>query len=326
MVHARPSFLFGAILLAGLASPPGLPAGDGDRSLRLVTSASWFPGIPVFVRVEVRNADGGFARDLWDAEATLAAPGFTLSPNRVVLRNGLGSALVTLTPSTGSPDAVLTATSGALETTRAIASLAGQLPVAVSGTLTGPVTEWSGVVHVTGAVTVPAGATLRVLPGTLVLVNGVLTDEGQPGECDSPSQTPSKCGVSITVRGAIESLGTEEEPVTFTAFDPARAWGQIDHDGASPSLYRFTFVTRGGNSPRGGHSNTGPAFEVRDSTIRFEGSAIADTAGKSMRAEGSDLEFVECLLTRSIMGPEIDGTRIVKYHWLWGSERSRGTS
>jgi hypothetical protein len=259
----------------------------------------------------VRAADGAFARDLWDAEAVLAAPGFALAPDRVVIRNGLGSALVALSPAAGSPDAVLTATAGALQATRTLASLASQAPAAASGTLAGPVAEWGGIVHVTGSVTVPAGVTLRVLPGALVLVDGVLTGEGQPGECESAAQTPSRCGASITVRGAIESLGTAEEPVTFTAFDPARAWGQIHHDGASPSLYRHTFLTRGGNSPRGGHSNTGPIVRATDSTIRFEGSVLADTAGKSMRSDGSDLEFVECLLTRSIMGPEIGGTALL---------------
>jgi hypothetical protein len=45
----------------------------------------------------------------------------------------------------------------------------------VSGTLAGAATTWSGIVRVTGDLTVPPGHLLTVQPGTLVLLDGNAT-------------------------------------------------------------------------------------------------------------------------------------------------------
>jgi hypothetical protein len=279
-----------------------LPAAafPAERSLRLLASDGYYPGVPVFVRVEVREPDGSFAHSLWDAEAELTAslPGVTLTPARVPLRNGLGSALVAVAAPAANPDFEIRAAIAAegLEAQRELRSLAAEPVAAVVGDVAGPLTEWSGVIHVTGNVTVPAGRTLRVLPGTLVLIDGLPSGENAP---------------RLTVRGKLESLGTELSPVSFTARDPTRAWGEIRHEAAEPSLYRHTMISRAGNSPRGGHTDTGPAVRSTDSAIRFENSSISDTVGKSMTAGGSSLEFVETLLTRSVMGPEVGSTALI---------------
>jgi hypothetical protein len=292
-----------------------LHAGELPQAIQVLAPASYMPGIPVLVRVEAQAADGSLARDLWDAQALLTAdpPGTTLTPGAVTLRNGIGSALVQISAPQDADITLKASLSSpvSLESTRAIRSLRDTAPTPVSGTIPGPIAEWSGVLHITGPVTVPAGTTLRVLPGTLVLVNGVLTGEAEPGECESAAQTPTKCGTSITVRGALESMGTEAEPVTFTAFDPTRAWGEIRHETSGPSLYRHTIVSRAGNSPRVGHTNTGPAIRSTNSSLRFESCSLTNHAGKVMNASGSNLEFYDCLLIRSKMGPEIDGTALV---------------
>jgi hypothetical protein len=276
------------------------------RSLRLGVMDGWIPGVPLLARVEVFEDDGSPARGLWDAEAVLSADGFAVSPDRVTLRNGVGTELVTLSGGTGT--AMLTASVGALEDVRAIDSLEGLAPLPVSGSLAGPLVEWSGIVAVTGPVTVPAGTTLRILPGTWVLVTGVTTSEGQPGACQSVSATPTRCGASITVRGALESLGTDESPVTITAADPRAAWGEVHHDDASPSIYRSTFIYRGGNSPRGGHTNTGPTLRATSSSVRLERSTITDGAGKAMAASGAAFELIGCVMARFVMGPEVGST------------------
>src|SRR5687768_13766893 len=66
--------------------------------LKLITPAGYLPGRPFPVRVEILNAAGERNWDLWDAEVTLSVdqPGVILSTNRVVMKNGMGTALLTI--------------------------------------------------------------------------------------------------------------------------------------------------------------------------------------------------------------------------------------
>jgi hypothetical protein len=284
------SALAATFSIFGAARP--LPAAD---SLRLAVRESYLPGIPILVRVEALEASGEPDRSLWDGVAVLgvSAGSVSLSPDRVTLRNGLGSALVTVM---GTGDFDLTATLGGLEAARSLRSLAGEPVTTVSSNPAGPVAEWSGVVFVTANITVPAGTTLRVQPGALILLDGVASGTG---------------GTDIRVEGAIESLGTAAEPVTFTSSDPDLAWGQIEHASAAPSSYSYTEITRGGRAPGEGHTGSGPVIRPRSSTLVFEHASITDHAGKIMQASGSDLTFRHTLFSRAVMGPEIDGTAIL---------------
>ena len=277
-----------------------------------VVRDSYLPGIPFLLRLDLRIGDR-VDRDLWDGEITLeASDDVELSSKSVRFRNGTGSALVT---ATGGGDFTLTARFGDLVFERRLRNLSADVVATQSGTLAGgPLVEWSGVVHLTANVTVPAGTTLRLAPGTLVLVDGVADGED---------------GADLNVEGAIESLGTAEAPVTFTAADPDLAWGELDHDGASPSVYRYTHVTRAGHSPRGGHTNTGPAVRPRGgSIIQFEHSAITDHEGKAMEADDAELEMLDCLIARCVMGPEIDNTQLVfergAIHEMFGEDDNDG--
>jgi hypothetical protein len=269
--------------------------------VNLIVPSGYLPQIPVLVRVELRTADGLFDRAVWDAEAILSTdqPGVTLSTNRLVLRNGLGSCLVLFT---GGGDFNLTAAVNGQETTRAVQDLSGAPVTTVSGTLPGTSTTWSGVVRVTNDVTVPAGHTLTIESNSWVLVDGV----------GSGSTAPD-----LLIDGTIESLGTELHPVTITCSSPDLNWGQIRHNDAQPSLYRYTSITKAGRAPGEGHTGTGPAIRPSNSTIVFESCTIGDltfgtgTIGKIMQADGSTLTFRDCLLTRARMGPEISGTGLV---------------
>jgi len=289
--------LLGA-LVSGIGFEPA--AGGEERSLRLVTRSSYLPGVPVLIRVEVRNGDGVFARDLWDALATLEAtlePDGTpinLDPGEVVLRNGMGSVLVNLPP--GGQAIRITAALGELRESRTLTSLQDQPLLEVKEDLAGELTVWNGLVRVTGSISVPAGSVLRVQPGTLILVDGVEENEG---------------GNSILVEGALELLGSPEDPITITASDPDLPWGEIHHRNGGDSLYRHAIVTRAGNSPPQGHTGTGPAIQATNSKIVFQSCSVGYTRGKTMWASGSDLEFTDCLLARSVMGPEITQTALI---------------
>jgi len=267
-----------------------------NAQANLLARDSYLPGIPVLVRVELLQDDGKPDRNIWDAVANLSVdnPTVSMSTDSVALRNGLGSALVTFT---GAGDFTLTAQLNGLQDSRFLQDLTAEPVTEVSGILTGPATSWSGVIHVTEDLLVPVGHTLTVQLGTLVLLDGV----------ESGSD-----GTDIDIEGKIESLGTADSPVTFTAFDPATNWGEIHHEQAEPSTYEYANITRAGRSPGGGHTGTGPAVRAVGSQITFEHVCISDNAGKIMHASsGADLTFDNSLFARSVMGPEIYGTALL---------------
>src|ERR1051326_5661323 len=205
-------------IFRGSFAPPVIGPG---HHLKLWVQNGYLPGLPVLVRVELRNGSGLRDWSVWDSEATLSTDGagVLLSTNKVTLRNGLGSTLVTFT---GGGDFNLYAGIGALQTNRPLSDLVGLPTNIVSGTLTAANTNWSGIMLVTNDVTVPAGLTLFIQPNTLVLIVGVA------------SRTTA---AALLISGAIQSLGTEQLPVTITCAQPALNWGQIRHNTAQPSLY-----------------------------------------------------------------------------------------
>lgn len=272
----------------------------GRADVKLIAPTGFLPEVPFVVRVEVRDGSGAPDREIWDAEAVLTTdqPGVTLSIDRVQLRNGVGTALLTVGSAV---DFNLVATVNGNSATRPVAYLGARPVTTAGGTLVGSSTTWSGIVQITSNVTVPAGHTLTILSNTVVLINGV---------------SSGTTGVSIVVNGAVQCLGTEDQPVVITSADSKMNWGQIRHDSSQPSLYRYAFISKAGRAPGEGHTGTGPAIRPRNSTLVFEQCVISDltaggsTIGKTMMASGSDLKFDGCILARARMGPEIAGTAL----------------
>jgi hypothetical protein len=265
------------------------------HSARLIVQAGYLPQLPVLVRVELLDASGRPDHSVWDADATLSetADGVTLSTNRLILRNGLGTALVTIN---GSGDFDLTATVGPVQTTRSLRDLSGAPVTTIGGTLAGTSTTWSGIINVTNDVTVPANHILTIESNTLVLINGVASGTVAP---------------DVLIAGSIQSLGTEAHPVTITCVSNNLRWGQIRHNTAQPSLYRYTSITRAGRAPGEGHTGTGPAVRPSNSRVVFDKSVISDTVGKIMQAGGSDLVMNGVVMARAVMGPEIGSTGLL---------------
>jgi hypothetical protein len=288
---------------AGETQDAEFPASVSDPNvprIEMIARDSYLPGVPVLIRVEILKADGTADRDVWDANAVLSVagnPAVRLDPNRLALYNGLGSALVTVT---GGGDFELTAHVNGMEKTVTLADWS-VLPVqVVSGTLTQSQT-WSGVYHVTGGdLTIPKDISLILEPGTLVLLDGVASGTG---------------GTDIDVQGSIQALGTAASSVTFTAYTTGRNWGELHHDHAQPSLFRYTEIMRAGRAPGAGHTGTGPALRVSKSSLTFDHASLTDNAGKIMQAESdSELTFTDTLFSRSVMGPEIAGTSLLFEH------------
>jgi hypothetical protein len=288
-----------------------LTGGQTVGALKVGLDARVVSGIDALVRVEKLDGTGQRDRSLWDAEATLIAdpPGVTLSTNRVRLWNGLGSALVRFD---GSGEYSLIVSVAGLQTNRTVTLVTNPPITAVGGTLPGNSTTWSGIIFVTNDVTVPSDHTLTVLSNTLVLLKG-------------SSGTPA---VDLFINGAIQCLGTEDYPITFTCADSGLRWGQIRHNSASlatapVSLYRYTTITRGGRAGGEGHTGTAPVIRPTNARLRFEHCNLTDhaetvrdapgfgTPGKIMQGSGSDVMFDDCILARARMGPEVAGTALL---------------
>ena len=278
------------------SEPVSLSDTEPELTLNIITRDSYLPGVPVLVRVEILADNDGVERGIWDAVANLSVdnPSVNLSTNRVVLYNGLGSALVTFT---GSGDFTLAADVTGLHVEKSLADWSNQPVNTVSSSLSNS-TAWSGIYHITGGdFTIPDGVTLTVNPGTIILIDGVPSGDN---------------GTDIKVEGAIQSLGTANSPITFTAYSTGENWGKLYHDNAEPSVFRYTNITQAGHSPRMGHSNSGPTIHASNSTFIFENANLTDNAGKLMNvSSGCDLSFYNCLFARSVMGPEISGSAIL---------------
>jgi len=301
------------VLLLSLSATTGWAAVPATNSVKLITQHGYLPDLPVLVRIEVLTPQGTRDWSLWDGEALLSADSgaVTLSTNRVPMRNGMGSVLVSFG---GGGDFNLTATVGALQATRTLVSVAGSLVTTVGGTSAGDAV-WSGIVRVTNDFTMPAGSTLTIRSNTLVLLDGV---------------SSGTTGVDINVNGRIDVQGTESDPVTFTcsSTNMNMRWGQLRHLSASlatapVSTYRWAVITRAGRAPGEGHTGQAPIIRSSAAKVRFEHCSITDhavttqgatgfgTPGKIGFASGSDLFFDDCLFQRARMGPEVAGTALL---------------
>lgn len=305
----------GVFLVVGLYL--GSAFGAAADTLKLIVQRGYLPGLPALVRVEVLTADGTRNWSLWDGEALLSAnAGVTLSTNRVPMRNGMGSALVTFG---GGGDFNLTTTVGALQATRPLVTLTN-VPVMVTGGTNAANTVWSGVVRVTNNFGVPTGFTLTVRSNTLVMIDGVINVNGA---------APGRTGITFNVSGRIDSQGTESDPVTFTCSSTNTSfhWGQMRFEGgalatAPTNMFQHTIVTRGGQAPGEGHTGQGPVFRPHNAKLVFEHCSLTDhgvvisnsaygTPGKIGFADTAELTFNDCLLQRAREGPEIQGTALL---------------
>ena len=193
----------------------------------------------------------------------------------------------------------LTANIGGLASTKTLTSL-GNTPVmtTVSGVLPGS-TTWSGVINMTGDVTVPAGSTLTIEPGTHILATGTVG-------------AGSSTGSDLIVNGAVEANGTLAQPISMTSSVPAARWGEINHTTATASTYNFCLITRATHSPGGGHTGTGPIVRLAGTTVTFNDCVLSDSPGKTIMNTGNcNITIRRTQMARGVMGPELDGSALL---------------
>ena len=163
-------------------------------------------------------------------------------------------------------------------------SLAGRVapytPEEVGETTIGPATidkdtTWRGRVHVTGDVLVKEGATLTVLPGTLVrfdTIEPMLDTAG--GKNLLGLDSPYFPGAEIIIRGRIIAVGTSERPITFQSVDKnakAGAWGAINLLGSNGNVIEYCRIHHAYN---GIHNHASTAV-VLNSIFSENGTALS---------------------------------------------------
>ncbi len=311
LMRSKLSRSVGFLITAGFLLFAFVAAAD---SLRLQVPARYLPGLPVLVRVEKLNSRGEYDRTLWDADVTLAAnpPGVLMSSNKVHLRNGMGSTLVTFT---NGGDFDLTATLGVLSVTRTLVTATNLAVLTFGGALTSN-TVWSGIVRVTNDVTIPSGMTLTILSNSLVMMDGAPT---------------GRVANDFLINGQMNCFGTEDLPVVITSANPSltNRWGQMRFEGGALATaplctFRYTVITRAGRAAGEGHTGQGPIIRPHNAKLLFEhcsltdhienvprGNAAYGTPGKIAFADTASLTFNDCLLQRARTGPEIQGTGLL---------------
>jgi hypothetical protein len=202
-------------------------------------------------------------------------------------------------PGTDPGNFTLTANVSGLVAQKAISSLASTVPSSVSGTISTN-TTWSGVVRVTGDVTVAAGSKLTIAAGTHVLVDG----DSSPG---------STAGRRLVINGALDVAGTLALPVSITAANNADRWGQILFSNAQPSTLQYMLLSHAGHASGVGHTGRGPMLRLTGSNVTLLDSVLADGPAKAIYSSGTcDLVIQRSLINRMITGPELeDGTSLL---------------
>jgi hypothetical protein len=194
----------------------------------------------------------------------------------------------------------LIATGGGFAAQKVITSL-GSAPAFtnVSGSIVADAT-WSGNVRVTGDVTVAAGVTLSIDPGTHIFLDGDAT----PG---------STGGTRIIVNGAVQANGTAANPINISAFQATDRWGGFVFSNAAPSTWNYVLLSYAGHTTGVGHTSRGPMVRLTASNLSLLDCVLADGPAKAIYSSGlCDLVLRRTLIERMITGPELgDGAALL---------------
>ncbi len=237
--------------------------------------------------------------------------------DEIRLYNGVGSVSITLDngAAEGPGDILVTVTVGAASASKVVTVLdGGDVGIFrnLAGTLTGADLLWrpqDGVIHLFGDVTVGAGSTLTIEPGTIVMV-----DAGPPN-----------AGTAILVNsGTVHAVGTREQPIAFfpssgplamvlpqsTQNNPP-SWRGFYHSGNGTSTYQWMIVSGAGNAIVVGHPRP-PIFRMMDSySVNMSDSVVADSPGNVMVAiagASGTYHVQRSLFSRCGIGGEFIGT------------------
>jgi len=241
------------------------PAEFAGANLRLLAPARFPTGYPIPVVAWVEDPDEHAVR----AHGLLADPNLDAGANPVIqIRRGVGSGFLASNHPEGTLDYAPMV--GGISTRHPIMLEAAPAWTAAAGILNG-VISWpdNARVQIVGNLTVSAGATLNIGPGTIVRLGA---------------------GIDITNNGSIFIHGTRSEPVVFMPNSPAAPWGGfIMREGTGEMTATGTIFTGSGADPNwfgnngnpGSHRDEQGLFYVDDNqSVTLIDCAAIDLAGQ----------------------------------------------
>lgn len=210
--------------------------------------------------------------------------------NSIQLKRGVGSGFLGSNQAPGLLN--YTPSVGGISSNKPVILQAGTVWTSVSGTLAGA-TVWQddSRIRVTGHLAIPAGSSLTIGAGTIVLLNS---------------------GVNITNDGAVVINGSVEQPVIFMPNSRSQPWGGFYMRSASGSINGTgaIFVASGAaQSGAPGHRSEQCLFLVDSTpTVSLTDSAAIYLAGQMGHAyAGGTFTFNRFLMQRATTGGEYTG-------------------
>lgn len=136
-------------------------------------------------------------------------------------------------------------------------------------------TVWSGRINITGDVMVKEGATLTVMPGTVVRFDTIEPKLDKDGGRNMLGlDSPYFPGAEIIIRGRLVAVGTADNPITFTSADASAkpgSWGAINLLGSNGNVVEYCRVYYAYN---GVHNHASTAV-VLNSVFSYNGTALS---------------------------------------------------
>jgi hypothetical protein len=283
------------------------PSAFAGQTLKVIAPAAWPAGMPTPIATVLRTA----ANETVRLNGVVTFGGFPQT--RVQLRRGWGSVIAPAL--TGSGPLALAASVNGLTSHRTMQVEAAPTFINVSGAISAN-TTWpaNSRIHVTGSLTINAGATLTVGAGTIVKI---FTGNGTTGSA-----------AELVVNGALQVNGTEASPVVFAPDTAGRFWGGIELPTAT-SLVNAThtiftgsgedatwFDTRSGYSTHKPHqalflisgSGSGTAIGAQ---LHLTDCYCFSLAGQEMNSKTNTwIDLKRTLMQRAITCGELNGSKV----------------
>ncbi|THB77208.1 MAG: right-handed parallel beta-helix repeat-containing protein [Desulfobulbaceae bacterium] len=129
---------------------------------------------------------------------------------------------------------------------------------------------WSGLVEITGDITIPAGITVTIMPGTTVAIRANSDDQQRGGDHiidEITNQDPSaraeytRTHISIDISGSLVAAGKHDQPIRFTSSHPFPRhtdWDGIKFLKGSSGILKHCVVE---------WAHTGPALHDTDDVV-----------------------------------------------------------
>lgn len=247
----------------------------------------------------IRPTDPYLVETAWNFAPGLVTP--------VVIRSAVGPITKTVTVTVGNQ-------SQKVQLYRGLGS--GSFVTAESETLSVKVTGTDGFTTTTlGALMRPERTLSGVLTGDdlvwtndqdIVLISDITIPQGETLTIGSGVRVKAAAKVNLVVEGAMEALGTKEEPILFAAKDN-NPWGGVRVMGGSALLNETWFTGGGGDGTFAfGHSKSQPVVFAQSGVVTLNGGGVVDNPGKAFGGKDATVTLTDTLVSRCDTGGEFE--------------------